>query len=76
MKKKNAMKNGDQEKTEDLKNKTAEEASINERRPEKDFRGTGEEFKDAKKEILESVRDIRHGKNPGGDLKQSTEKIG
>ncbi len=59
-----------------LSKKTAEEASIEETKIEKDFNGAKEELDDARNDLLESVEDATNGNDPRGELKEACKKIG
>lgn len=66
----------EEEDSKDLKAKTAEEASMDERKLEEDFRGTEEEFQRAKDRISKTMEDIKRGSKPEKDLKKSSKNIG
>jgi len=59
----------------DMKEKTADEACIEETQVEKDFNGANEELKDAQNKLKDSVKDIANGENPAKDLGKAAKDI-
>ncbi len=55
----------------DMKEKTAEEAALKEKKIEEDFEGAKKEFDEAEEKLVESVEDVREGVDPSKDLKEA-----
>ncbi len=60
---------------EDMRDKTAEEAAVDEKNIEKDFEGAKQEFNDAEEKMFESIEDLKEGVNPSKDLKEALLEI-
>ena len=56
---------------EDMKEKTAEEAALGEKKIEKDFEGLKKEIQEVEKKLIDSVEDFRNDMDPSQDLKEA-----
>lgn len=56
---------------EEMKDKTAEKATVDEKKIEKNFEGVKKELDEAEEKLLESIEDIRDGIDPCKDLKEA-----
>jgi len=64
------------ESTTELRERTAEQASLNEREVEEDFEGTGKELSKASKKVSNSVKEAVNNGKPGKELKNASKEIG
>ncbi len=59
----------------DMKEKTAEEAAIDEKNIEVNFEGTRKEINRAEEKMIDSIEDLKKGINPSKDLKEALMEI-
>ncbi len=63
------------ESTTELKERTAEQASLRERKVEEDFEGAEKELSKASEKVSNSVKEIVNNGKPGKELKDASKKI-
>ncbi|MFP4051435.1 MAG: DUF5828 family protein [Thermoplasmata archaeon] len=59
----------------DISHRTAEEASIKQKKIEREFKGTKEEITEAEQKFKESIDDVKHLHNPSRDIKDASKHI-
>lgn len=60
----------------DIKEKTADEASLEKKKVEKESNGAKEDLGDAGEKIKDSVENVKNGDSPTGDIKDASKHVG